>query len=110
MSLRDDFGCHVELFGYCTVHRLNTAQADVRIELDWPRCDLRGFAIKERFDPPYPLGNKLLATLGKNDTEFRLDTPPIFHGMYLSNLRGHFEFLCRCDAADVPLPGNGLRV
>ena len=38
----------------------------------------------------------------------RTGNPPISNGVHSWNSCGHFQFLCGCDAADAPLPGNGL--
>ena len=69
-SLREQFGQTVALVGYCPAPKLDTVSKDVRAVLDRLGCDLRGFAVEGRFDPPYPHGNKLLATLEPRDTEF----------------------------------------
>ncbi len=69
-SLREQFGQTVALVGYCPVPKLDSVNPDVRTVLDRMGCDLRGFAVEGRFDPPYPHGNKLLATLEPRDTEF----------------------------------------
>jgi len=69
-SLRQQFGQTVALIGYCPAPKLETVNKDVRTVLDRLGCDLRGFAVEGRFDPPYPHGNKLLATLEPRDTEF----------------------------------------
>ncbi len=69
-SIREQFGQAVELVGYCPVHKLDAVQADVKQALRLLRVDLRGFATEGRFDPPYPHGNKILATLEPRDTEF----------------------------------------
>ena len=69
-SLRQQFGQTVALVGYCPAPKLDSVPAQVRTVLDRVGCDLRGFAVGDRFDPPYPHGNKLLATLEPRDTEF----------------------------------------
>jgi len=69
-SLREQFGQTVTLVGYCPAPKLDTVSKDVRVVLERLGCDLRGFAVEGRFDPPYPHGNKLLATLEPRDTEF----------------------------------------
>lgn len=69
-SLREQFGPSVTLVGYCPAPKLGTVDPDVRTVLDRLNCDLRGFAVEGRFDPPYPHGNKILATLEPRDTEF----------------------------------------
>lgn len=69
-SLREQFGQSVALVGYCPTDKLDTVSPDVRVVLDRLTCDLRGFDVEGRFDPPYPHGNKLLATLEPRDTAF----------------------------------------
>jgi hypothetical protein len=69
-SLREQFGDAVALVGYCPEAKLASVQSDVRVVLDRLGCDLRSFQTEGRFDPPYPHGNKLLATLEKRETEF----------------------------------------
>ena len=69
-SIREQFGEAVTLVGYCPEHKLKTVQDDVKQALRLLRVDLRGFATEGRFDPPYPHGNKILATLEPRDTEF----------------------------------------
>lgn len=69
-SLREQFGARIALVGYCPAAKLDTVSQDVRVVLDRLGCDLRSFAVEGRFDPPYPHGNKLLATLEPRDTEF----------------------------------------
>lgn len=69
-SLRAQFGPEIKLVGYCPQAKLESVQRDVRVVLDRLGCDLRGFATEGCFNPPYPHGNKLLATLEKRDTEF----------------------------------------
>lgn len=69
-SLREQFGRSVALVGYCPAPKLDTVSADVRAVLARLDCDLRGFAVEGRFDPPYPHGNKILATLEPRETEF----------------------------------------
>jgi hypothetical protein len=69
-SLREQFGQTVALVGYCPAPKLDSVNPDVRTVLGRLGCDLRGFAVEGRFDPAYPHGNKLLATLEPRDTEF----------------------------------------
>lgn len=69
-SLREQFGQTVALVGYCPAGKFDQIHADVRAALGRMGCDLRPFATEGRFDPPYPHGNKLLATLEKRETEF----------------------------------------
>ena len=69
-SLREQFGPDVALVGYCPEAKLDQVQPQIREILRRLNCDLRGFQVEGRFDPPYPHGNKLLATLEKRDTAF----------------------------------------
>lgn len=69
-SIREQFGQAVTLVGYCPRQKLETVQSDVKRALDLLRVDLRGFDTEARFSPPYPHGNKLLATLEPRDTAF----------------------------------------
>lgn len=69
-SLRECFGQSVALVGYCPAHKLDLVSPDVKDALGRMGCDLRPMQTEGRFDPPYPHGNKLLATLEPRDTEF----------------------------------------
>lgn len=69
-SLRVQFGDSVALVGYCPAEKFDSVQQDVRIVLERLGCDLRPMQVAGRFDPAYPHGNKLLATLERRDTEF----------------------------------------
>ena len=69
-SLREQFGDQVALIGYCPDVKLDQVSLDVKELLQRLQCDLRSFAVEGRFNPPYPHGNKILATLEPRDTEF----------------------------------------
>ena len=69
-SLRQQFGDTIALVGYCPQPKLAEVHADVRAALARMTCDLRTFRTEGRFDPAYPHGNKILATLEPRDTEF----------------------------------------
>ncbi|MCU0814975.1 MAG: hypothetical protein MUF74_00400 [Cypionkella sp.] len=69
-SLRENFGQDLHLVGYCPEQKLDTVLPDVKEALRRLRVDLRGFKTEGRFDPPYPHGNKLLATLEPRETDF----------------------------------------
>ncbi len=69
-SLREQFGNQVALIGYCPDAKLDQVSLDVRELLGRMNCELRSFAVNGRFDPAYPHGNKILATLEPRDTEF----------------------------------------
>ena len=69
-SLREHFGPGLDLVGYCPAAKIDLVDRDVKDVLKRLRCDLRTFAVEDRFDPAYPHGNKLLATLEPRDTEY----------------------------------------
>lgn len=69
-SLREQFGDQVALIGYCPDTKLDKVSPDVIELLRRMNCQLRSFAVGGRFDPVYPHGNKILATLEQRDTEF----------------------------------------
>ncbi len=69
-SLREQFGDQVALVGYCPDIKLDQVSLDVKELLRRLNCDLRTFAVEGRFNPLYPHGNKILATLEQRDTEF----------------------------------------
>jgi hypothetical protein len=69
-SLREHFPADLQLVGYCPAQKIDLVDRDVKDILKRLRCDLRTFETAGRFDPPYPHGNKLLATLEPRDTEF----------------------------------------
>ena len=69
-SLREQFGDSVALVGYCPVQKLDLVSDQVKEVLAKLGCEVRPFAVEGRFDPPYPHGNKILATMEPRDTEF----------------------------------------
>jgi hypothetical protein len=69
-SLRECFGQSVALVGYCPAQKIDDIDPDVIQVLGLMGCEVRPFVTKGRFDPAYPHGNKLLATLEPRDTEF----------------------------------------
>lgn len=69
-SLRQQFGQTVDLVGYCPDTKIDTVSKDVLAILGKMGCEVRPFQVANRFDPAYPHGNKILATLEKRDTEF----------------------------------------
>ena len=69
-SLREQFGDSVALVGYCPAPKLALVHDQVKIVLAKLGCEVRPFAVEGRFDPPYPHGNKILATMEPRDTEF----------------------------------------
>lgn len=69
-SLREQFGTQVALVGYCPDTKIDQVSTNVKEILRRVDCDLRTFKVEGRFDPPYPHGNKILATMEPRDTEF----------------------------------------
>ena len=70
----------VVLIGYCPAHRLDELDPNAVETLRRLRCEIRGFDALGKFDPDYPHGNKLLATLEPKDTDFSafLDSDMLF--------------------------------
>lgn len=69
-SIRTHLPADVTLIGYCPAHRMDGVDPAAIETLRRMRCEVRTFDITDRFDPPYPHGNKLLACLEPRDTEF----------------------------------------
>ena len=69
-SLREQFGQTVTLVGYCPRPKLGLVHPEVIRVLGLLGCAVRPFATEGRFDPAYPHGNKILATMEPRDTEF----------------------------------------
>lgn len=69
-SLREQFGQSVALVGYCPAPRFETIQPEVLRVLGLLGCEVRPFRTEGRFDPAYPHGNKILATMERRETEF----------------------------------------
>ena len=69
-SLREQFGQTVALIGYCPAAKLDLVHPEVIRVLGLLDCEVRPFATEGRFDPAYPHGNKILATMEPRDSEF----------------------------------------
>ena len=69
-SLREQFGDSVALVGYCPAQKLDLVHDEVKRVLAKMGCEVRPFHALGRFDPAYPHGNKILATMEPRDTEF----------------------------------------
>lgn len=69
-SLREQFGDQVALVGYCPDVKMDQVSPDVMEILRRMNCAVRPFQVTGRFDPPYPHGNKILATMEPRETEF----------------------------------------
>jgi hypothetical protein len=79
-SIREAFGTQVAMIGYCPAHRMAEVDPDVVTTLGRMGCDLRPMETQGAFDPPYPHGNKMVATLQPRDSEFScfLDSDILF--------------------------------
>lgn len=69
-SIRENFDEHPTLIGYCPKHKYSDLDPDVIEVLRRMDVEVRTFEAKGRFNPAYPHGNKLLATLEPRDSEF----------------------------------------
>ncbi len=69
-SLRTQFGQSVALVGYCPAQKMDLLAPDVQSVLAKMDCEVRPMQVEGMFDPAYPHGNKLIATLQPRDTEF----------------------------------------
>jgi len=79
-SIRVNFGDQVALVGYCPAHRMAELDPDAVAVLARMGCEVRPMVTEGRFDPPYPHGNKMLATLERRETEYScfLDSDILF--------------------------------
>ena len=68
-SLREQFGSDISLLGYCPEHRFAEINPDVIEVLRRMNVEVRPFRAEGQFNPEYPHGNKLLATLEPRDTD-----------------------------------------
>jgi hypothetical protein len=69
-SLREQFGPEVALVGYCPAPRIAEINPEAIAVLGKLGCEVRPFITEGRFDPAYPHGNKILATMEPRDTDF----------------------------------------
>ena len=79
-SIREAFGDQVGMVGYCPSHRITELDPDVIGVLARMGCPVQAMDTLGRFDPPYPHGNKMIATLQPRDTEYScfLDSDILF--------------------------------
>lgn len=79
-SIRENFGDQVAMVGYCPAHRMGELDTGAVEVLGRMGCEVRPMQTEGRFDPPYPHGNKLLATLERRETEYScfLDSDILF--------------------------------
>jgi hypothetical protein len=69
-SLRAQFGTTVNLIGYCPKAKYDQIAPDVLVAMEKMECKVLPMDVEGMFDPPYPHGNKLIATLQPRDTEY----------------------------------------
>ncbi|MEM9717305.1 MAG: hypothetical protein AAF826_12390 [Pseudomonadota bacterium] len=69
-SLRNHLPQEVELIGYCPEQKYKDLPAHVIETLRRMRVDIRTFKTDGRFDPAYPHGNKILASLERRSTTY----------------------------------------
>ncbi len=79
-SIRKYLPPEVRMIGYCPRHRWAEMEREPLEVLRRLRCEILPIEAEGRFDPPYPHGNKILATLEPKDTDFAafLDTDMMF--------------------------------
>lgn len=71
-SIRTHFPASVTAVGYCPEHRYDDLHPAVHRAHEMMGAELRTFSTKDRFDPAYPHGNKMLAALEKRDSAFSM--------------------------------------
>lgn len=71
-SIREHFAANVKAIGYCPAHRIDEIHPAVFRAHEIMNAEIRTFPVEERFSPPYPHGNKILACLEPRDTAFSM--------------------------------------
>ena len=71
-SIRTRFPAHVRAIGYCPAHRLKELHPGVVKAHEIMDAELRPFETDGRFDPAYPHGNKILASLERRETPWTM--------------------------------------
>ena len=69
-SIRTHFPADVRCVGYCPEHRLDELHPAVHIAHEKMGGEIRSFRTEGRFDPAYPHGNKILASMERRDTDW----------------------------------------
>lgn len=79
-SIRKFLPPEVRMIGYCPRHRWAEMEREPLEVLRRLRCEVRPIDAEGRFDPAYPHGNKILATLEPKETDFAafLDSDMLF--------------------------------
>ena len=71
-SIRSHFPAGVKAIGYCPQDRFNELHPAVHRAHELMGGEIRTFSTKDRFNPKYPHGNKILASLEKRDTAYSM--------------------------------------
>ncbi len=71
-SIRQHFPPSVKAIGYCPAHRFDEIHPAVHRAHELMNAEIRTFNVGGRFDPAYPHGNKILASLEKRDTTYSM--------------------------------------
>ena len=79
-SIRKYLPPDVQMIGYCPAHRWGEMAPEPLEVLRRLRCEVRPIEAEGRFDPAYPHGNKILATLAPKETDYAafLDSDMLF--------------------------------
>ncbi len=79
-SIRKFLPPEVKIIGYCPKHRWAEMEREPLEVLRRLRCEVRPIDAEGQFDPAYPHGNKILATLAPKETDFAafLDSDMLF--------------------------------
>ena len=71
-SIRSHFPASVKAIGYCPEHRYHELHPAVHRAHELMGAEIRTFSTKDRFEPTYPHGNKILACLEKRDSGYSM--------------------------------------
>jgi len=71
-SIRTHFPDSVKAIGYCPEHRFDELHPSVLRAHELMGGEIRTFSTKNRFDPAYPHGNKILASVEPRDTAYSM--------------------------------------
>lgn len=71
-SIRTHFPASVKAIGYCPEHKYDDLHPAVHRAHELMNGEIRTFSTENRFDPEYPHGNKILATVEKRDSDYSM--------------------------------------
>lgn len=79
-TIKENFGDQAAMVGYCPAHKMDQLDPAVLQVMDRLGVPVRPMQVQGVFDPPYPHGNKMIATLQPRDTEYScfLDSDILF--------------------------------